>query len=226
MKASLFKSTFALLLFLTELCFQNTAHGTSPDRHPRLEIAPGTPLKRGERIQPLAPKILSTNTTPNTHTIVETNRSLADTNSVIAFKDGSIFGFDKLAGFNIHIPEHLDYATNTTLADAEINSMIPAHIRAMDGRTILVDGYMTPLDYDSGKTKMFILSRNPSACCYGDMPLIHEMIEVRMKGEGVPARSYLPVQVRGVLRVGAKRNGDVLACIYRLDGETVDEAER
>jgi hypothetical protein len=58
------------------------------------------------------------------------------------------------------------------------------------------------------------------------MPLIHEMIEVRMKGDGVPVRGYLPVQVRGVLHVGVKRNGEVLACIYRLDGETVDEAEQ
>lgn len=184
--------------------------------YPRYEVAQAAAISRGERIQPLAPKPSPTNvvTIP------------AVTNQIVAFKDGSFFGFEKLAGYSIQLAEHLEYATNAALADAEVNAKIPAAIRAMEGRTILVNGYMTPLDYEGGKTKLFILSRNPSGCCFGDMPLIHEMIEVRMKGAGVPVHSYVPVQVRGVLHVGAKRNGDVLACIYRLDGETVDEAER
>ncbi len=190
--------------------------------YPRYEVAQAAPISRGERIQPLAPKPSLTNVVAIP---AGTNAPVA-TNQIVAFKDGSYFGFEKLAGYSIQLAEHQEYATNATLADAEVNAKIPAAIRAMEGRTILVNGYMTPLDYEGGKTKVFILSRNPSGCCFGDMPLIHEMIEVRMKGEGVPARSYLPVQVRGVLRVGAKRNGDVLVCIYRLDGETVDEAER
>ena len=188
---------------------------------PRFELAQATPAKRGERIQPLMLKpVLTIAVSPP----ATTNAELV-TNKAAAFKDGSFFGFEKLAGFSIPLAEHLEYATNAALADAEVNAKIPAAIRAMDGRTILVNGYMTPLDYEGGKTKLFILSRNPSGCCFGDMPLIHEMIEVRMKGAGVSAYGYLPVQVRGVLRVGAKRNGEMLACIYRIDAETVDETE-
>jgi hypothetical protein len=190
--------------------------------YPRYEVAQAAAISRGERIQPLAPRLNPTN---NASMPAITNPPSA-TNQIVAFKDGNYFGFEKLAGYSIQLAEHLEYATNAALADAQINAMIPTTIRAMEGRTILVNGYMTPLDYEGGKTKLFILSRNPSGCCFGDMPLIHEMIEVRMKGEGVPVRSFLPVQVRGALHVGAKRNGDVLACIYRLDGETVDEAER
>jgi hypothetical protein len=191
--------------------------------YPRYEMAQAAPVARGERIQPLAPKLAPTNSAEVS--LVSTNAS-PTTNAPVAFKDGGYFGFEKLSGYSFQLASHLEYATNIALADAEITSKIPANIRAMEGQTILVNGYMTPLDYEAGKTKLFILSRNPSGCCFGDMPLIHEMIEVRMKGDGVPVRGYLPVQVRGVLHVGVKRNGEVLACIYRLDGETVDEAEQ
>ena len=218
-----FITTWVILFSLASPWLLQTAFcGDAREPQARLEIAQLKAIKRGERIQPLAPNVALTNAAPilaKTNLVVVTNR-------VAEFKDGSLFGFEKLAGYTIQIAEHLDYATNAPLADVEVNGKIPANIRAMDGRTILVSGYMTPLDYNGGKTKQFILSRNPSGCCYGDMPLIHEMIEVRMKGEGVPVFSYVPVQVQGVLRVGAKRNGEALACIYRLDAETVDEAER
>ena len=191
--------------------------------YPRYELAQATSVTRGERIQPPAPKSTATNSPAIP--LVGTNAS-GTTNPPVAFKDGSYFGFEKLAGYSLRLAEHLEYTTNAARADAEITAKIPADIRAMEGRTILINGYMTPLDYDAGKTTVFILSRSPSGCCYGDMPQIHEMIEVRMKGEGVPVRNYLSVQVRGVLHVGPKRNGDVLACIYRIDAESVDEAEQ
>ena len=184
-------------------------------------MAQAAPVVRGERIQPLAPKLPTTNSVEVS--LVSTNAS-GTTNAPVAFKDGGYFGFEKLSGYSIQLASHLEYATNIAFADVEITAKIPAHIRAMEGRTILVNGYMTPLHYEAGKTKLFILSRNPSGCCFGDMPLIHEMIEVRMKGDGVPVRSYLPVQVRGVLHVGVKRNGEALACIYRMEAESVEEA--
>jgi len=188
---------------------------------PQFELAQSAPVTRGERIQPLTPKLPPM----NAPVVSVTMNATVTTNQTVSFKDGDYFGFEKLAGFAIPLAAHLEYATNATLADAEVNAMIPATIRAMAGRTILVNGYMTPLHYEGGKTRLFLLSRNPSACCFGDLPLIHEMIEVRMKGAAVPVHDYVPVQVRGVLHVGAKRNGAALACIYRLAAESVAEAE-
>jgi len=190
------------------------------DRQPDHELAPTAPVQRGERIQPEPVITTPPNPAPGAA------RSGPATNQAFVVQDGDFVGFDKLSGFSIPLSEELEYATNAALADAKVNAMIPASLRAADGKTIRVNSYMTPLDYEGGKTKAFLLSRNPSACCFGAMPLIHELIEVRLKGEGVPVFSDVPVQVRGVLRVGAKRNGAILGCIYRIEAESVAEAEQ
>lgn len=181
--------------------------------------AQSPPIVRGEKISAVPPAARDTN-------LAKTNLpsgATAETNQPAAIKDGDYVGFGKLAGFILPLSRDLEYATNAPEADARINEMIPAAIRAADGKMIRINGYMTPLDYDGGKTRQFILSLDPSSCCYGDMPQVHEMIQVRMKTDGVPVHGYVPVQVRGVLRVGAKRDGPMLASIYRMEAESVHE---
>ena len=75
---------------------------------------------------------------------------------------------------------------------------------------------------EKGKVTEFLLSRNPPACCYGGVPLIHEWIKVRVKPPGVDWEEYNTVRAHGVLRVGAERVDGTLASVYRMDAEKVE----
>jgi hypothetical protein len=192
---------------------------------PQSERAHTSIVTRGERIQPLVAGTLQSSVISNAVSPpTATNLAVADVEFDV--RQGILIGFDMLAGFPLTLGDDLEYATNAPLADARINAMIPESIRRLEGRAIRISGYMTPVEFEDGKTKSFILSRNPSGCCFGDMPLIHELVEVRMNGAGTPVLRYVPVQVFGVLHVGAKRRGEVLTSIYRLDARSVIEAAR
>jgi len=82
--------------------------------YPRYEMAQAAPVARGERIQPLAPKLPTTNSAEVSQ--VSTNAS-ATTNAPVAFKYGGYFGFEKLSGYSLQLASHLEYATNIALAD-------------------------------------------------------------------------------------------------------------
>ncbi len=144
---------------------------------------------------------------------------------VVEIKSGDFVGFDQLAGFPLKLTTEIEYTTNRAAwADAQVNGMIPAKIKRCDGKTIPVEGYMIPVDFKEGKVTSFMLTRTPPACCYGVMPELHELINVRAKGPGAKSSlGFMPVRVRGVLHVGAQREGGCLTCIYRMDAEEVGE---
>jgi len=141
----------------------------------------------------------------------------------LTFTNGALVGFDVLAGYDITITEELDNnTTNGAWADARVNAMIPANIRALDHRAMAVDGFMIPSQMENGKVMEFLLSRNPPACCYGGVPQIHEWIKVRVKPPGVEWEEYNTVRAHGVLRVGAERVDGSLTSIYRMDVDKVE----
>ena len=138
------------------------------------------------------------------------------------FTNGALVGFDVLAGYEINITPDLDMNTNGAAADAKVNAMIPANIRALDCREVAVDGFMIPSQMENGKVTEFLLSRNPPACCYGGVPMIHEWIKVRVKTPGVDYEEYNIVRAHGVLRVGPERVDGSLASIYRMEADKVE----
>jgi hypothetical protein len=161
----------------------------------------------------------NTNTNANLAVCTPTNAApLLSSNTV------SLVGFDKLAGFPIKLTDEIAFNTNRSAwADAQINAMIPSNVFALDHHEIEVTGFMTPVRFEKDKVVEFMLTRDPPACCYATMPQIHEWISVRVKSPGVVPMEYSVVRARGVLGVGAERQGGMLGSVYRMDAVKVNE---
>jgi hypothetical protein len=126
-------------------------------------------------------------------------------------EDGTItVGFERLAGF--------EYETSATGAGGSTNR-IPGVIRELDGREVAVRGFMLPMKVEGGMVKEFLLMRDQSMCCFGVVPRINEWVAVTMGGRGVRAMMDQPVVVFGTLRVGEVYEHEVLAGIYRMEGQ-------
>jgi hypothetical protein len=140
-------------------------------------------------------------------------------------QDGDMVGFDQLAGFQITLNNELLFNTNRPAwADQQISAMIPERIRAADGKSVSVDGFMIPLEYDGRKVTKFILAMNQNTCCFGGNPQIHEFIIVSVIGAGVDNEMDIPLRVRGVLQVAVVRSQGKLSGIYRLAARSVTYA--
>jgi hypothetical protein len=57
---------------------------------------------------------------------------------------------------------------------------IPADIKAMDGKKIMIYGILTPLDFKDGYATKFILVATVDVCGYGVNPRINEWMDVQM----------------------------------------------
>ena len=135
--------------------------------------------------------------------------------------DGALVGFDRLAGFAMPLTQDLVSGTNSASANAQLNAMIPADIRALDHRKLTVEGFMVPLEFEKDKAIEFLLVQAPFGCCFGTPPQIHELIKVRVKSPGVSPILDGPVRARGIFQVGAERESGFLSSIYRMDAESV-----
>jgi len=135
--------------------------------------------------------------------------------------DGSLVGFDKLAGFAMPLTDELVSSTNSAEANSRVDAMIPANIRALDHRNLSVEGFMVPVEFDKDKTVEFILVQAPFGCCFGAPPQIHELIRVRVKPPGISPVMFQPARARGTFHVGAQRESGVLSSIYRMEAEVV-----
>ncbi|HWC61325.1 MAG TPA: DUF3299 domain-containing protein [Verrucomicrobiae bacterium] len=152
----------------------------------------------------------------------KTNVSVA-THANVA--DGTLIGFDKLAGFPFTVSDDLLSTTNQIAsADEKVNAMIPADIRALDHRKLSIEGFMVPIQYDNGKTADFMLVRAPFSCCFGSPPQTHELVMVHLKPPGVELITDGPVRARGVLHVGAQREQGYLSSIYSMDAESLEKS--
>ena len=93
---------------------------------------------------------------------------------------------------------------------------MPAKIRALTGKSVVIDGFMMPLSYEAGGAKKFLLMRYRFGCCYAVAPKINEWIEVTMQS-GVA--DYLPDTIDtvwGVLTVKEEIKDGVTTGLYTL----------
>jgi hypothetical protein len=85
---------------------------------------------------------------------------------------------------------------------------LPAPVRALNGQTVSVRGYMLPIDADGGKVTSFILTASMDSCHFGMIGQANEWIMVRMApGRHVPFPKGVPITVFGRLR--RAEGGDV-----------------
>ena len=100
-----------------------------------------------------------------------------------------------------------------------IDDAIPETVRKLDGRPLVIQGYMMPIVTEEGRAQEFLLMRSMKSCCYGRPPKLNEIIYVKMEGEGADYKHERLTIVYGEIEVGEKLLGKKLAkTLYRMKG--------
>lgn len=106
----------------------------------------------------------------------------------------------------------------------DLMSAAPA-VASLDGRRIRMPGLVLPLEADTETMRELLLVPYFGACIHVPPPPANQILYIRTKAEGVPAREfYEPVWVEGVLHVQfhANETGDAG---YILDLENIETYE-
>ena len=124
----------------------------------------------------------------------------AATNSPVFVGGYRVVDFELLAGYPFNAPN--DKLTNQ--ADiAAVEKQVPAGIKDLDGKKVLVSGFLQPVKDVQGRSTEFLLVRNQPNCCYSGMTTITEFVSVKVPVPGVEEIMDQPVTVQGTLHVGA-----------------------
>lgn len=97
----------------------------------------------------------------------------------------------------------------------------PAHIRELDGKQVILRGFMLP-DVDFENLKKFHLVRSLWGCCFGAPPGPNEIVRVTLTGEGVNY-TYKTLEIRGTFRIAFEMTDGLLDDIYRVEASGVRE---
>jgi hypothetical protein len=92
---------------------------------------------------------------------------------------------------------------------------VPADIRALDGRSVGVPGFILTMG-DTENIREFILLESLWGCCFGAVPDVNQTILVRLGSGGPIDYTAAPVLVTGKLEVGEERQGGFVASLYRV----------
>ncbi len=124
-------------------------------------------------------------------------------------------GFETLGGYPFQLTKAgaaaVGAADPATLA--AVNAQIPDVIRQLDGKKVMVTGYMLPMKMEGALTTEFLLVANSMLCCYGVVPPMNQWATVKMQKRGVTSQLDVPVRVQTRIENGA------LSAIYHLDAE-------
>lgn len=131
--------------------------------------------------------------------------------------------FDQLANFTF-VPPEVDESTKPASEVVKTGEQqIPATVRGLDGRKIMISGFMMPVKMENGLVTEMLLMRNQMACCYGGVPNMNEWVVVHMGKKGVKALMDTPVFVYGTFKVGTILDNGYVAGIYQMDGVKMEQ---
>jgi len=134
--------------------------------------------------------------------------------------------FTILARFFLKLPESGadPHATPAARWDA-VWRQIPEGVQAMNGRKVALVGFVLPMSVANGRATEFLLLRSQSACCFGMVPRVNELVIVNVPPPGITPRPDTPMVVAGTLKLKWIGEGDQLTAIYELQGDRVEAAE-
>jgi len=97
---------------------------------------------------------------------------------------------------------------------------IPDFIRAFDGKSVCMTGYMMPLN-SVKNIRSFVFVPSLFGCCYGQPPAVNHIVLVNMT-EGKTAKYFEnAVRVRGRFHCGEEKLDGELLSLYRIDADEV-----
>src|SRR5581483_7495751 len=132
-------------------------------------------------------------------------------------------GFDKLASYNFEVPD--GPATNQIAGPDKADEQIPDRVKAFNSKKVSIKGFMLPLKVEAGAVTEFLIMKDQSMCCFGNVPKITEWVSVKAAGKGVRPIMDQPVSVEGTLHVGATRENGYLVGIYQMEGDKLVDPE-
>lgn len=182
--------------------------------------APDPVLNRHRAPAPPAPVNHSAVAAPDATSAAETADEFPPLKFPTAKIDGHLdVGFDFLGGYPFKLTKAQAgaFASADPTALAAVQDQIPELVRQLDGRKVLLTGFMLPMKMEGALTTEFLLVANSMLCCYGVVPPMNQWITVRMTGKGLQPQQDVPVQVFGTLRVQPRIENGALAAIYHLD---------
>jgi hypothetical protein len=140
-----------------------------------------------------------------------------ESKAVPAALDYPPVGFDKLASYNFDVPD--DGPVTNTAAPDKADEQIPPAVKDYNRKKVSIKGFMLPLKVEDGSVTEFLILKDQSMCCYGNVPKITEWVSVKTKTRGMKPIMDVPVSIEGTLHVGAMRENGYLVGIYQMDGE-------
>jgi len=130
--------------------------------------------------------------------------------------------FSTLSGFDFVLSKELaEGSASPAQTAAKAKMQIPPSIQSLDGKKVVIQGFLLPVKMDDGLAVEFLLMRNQSMCCYGVPPKINEWITVKMTSKGIKPMMDQPIAVVGTLHVGPTQENGFLTGIYGMDGEKI-----
>lgn len=93
----------------------------------------------------------------------------------------------------------------------------PEKIKALDGREVVLSGFMLPTKTEAGKARECLILANQMACCYGNTPKFCEFVVARVLGDPVPVLQDQPLAFTGRLKVGDVFEGKAWTAYYTLE---------
>jgi len=131
-------------------------------------------------------------------------------------------GFDVLSNFEFD-PAKIGDPTEAAAIKTG-NQMIPEAIRKLDGKKVVVGGFMLPLKLDHGVVTEMLLLKNQTACCYGVTPNLNEWVTVDIpKKYGLKPLMDTVVYFTGTFRVGTKLEDGTVSSIYQMDADKMEQ---
>lgn len=127
--------------------------------------------------------------------------------------------FDTLTGYEYFLTSH----NESSLSQEPAKDQIPKHVRDLNDKKVVIEGYMVPIDVEGERIRSFILTNSMMMCCYGAMPWINEWIFVEMESEeGAGFYNDVVIRTKGVLEVGEEIEDGIVISLYRMKGHVVE----
>lgn len=130
-----------------------------------------------------------------------------------------IVGFEKLAAFEYTVVDSATGASEEEMEAAKKRNQIPGWVRVYDQQRVALTGFMLPLVVENGLARKFIMMRDITTCCFGNVPNMNEYVIVTMKGAGVKPLQDVPVVLTGVFKITEIYEGGYLTSIFQMEGD-------
>ena len=124
--------------------------------------------------------------------------------------------FNTLSNYEYELPDPFDPHPQP------LQNTIPESVKALDGATVAIEGFMLPLDITPDGVSQFMLNGSLDMCYFGAPVRMNEWILVTMKGGRRTKFTHLAMTVKGRLSVGEEMRNGRVASLYRLEA---DEAQ-